>query len=67
MAKVIPLGTGGPRSAEAAVEAAKAVIRLYRSQGLNAEEALQRIIAALDVPMAEHEIPVLPPARGDGS
>ena len=49
------------------MEAAKAVIRLYRSQGLGAEEALHRIIAALDVPLAGHEIPVFPPARGDGS
>lgn len=66
MTNVVPLEVG-PRSAEAALAAAKAVIRLYRSQGLSAQEALERIIAALDAPLADHEIPVFPPARGDGS
>jgi hypothetical protein len=67
MSNVISLDAGAPRSAEAALAAAKAVIKLYRSQNLDAQEALERIIAALDAPIAGQEIPVYPPAQGDGS
>ena len=66
MTNVVTIDTG-PRSAEAALAAAKAVIRLYRSQNLDAREAMERIIAALDAPIAGQEIPIFPPARGDGS
>ncbi len=66
MTNVIPLDSG-PRSAEAALAAAKAVIRLYRTQNLDAREALERIIAALDAPLSGQEIPLFRPARGDGS
>jgi predicted RNase H-like HicB family nuclease len=67
MTDPIPLPAAEGQTAETALAAAKAVIRLYRSQELGAEEAMERIVRALDVSVAGQEIPLFPPARGDGS